>query len=81
MQRVHVDLCLGAAPIDDPLGGGSGWRDCGARLRRAGEHFPPILDADRFHNREPSATRTMIPLSPTVAHQLQCPRNLSASVL
>ena len=30
---------------------------------------------------EPLAARTMIPLSPTQAHQLQRPRNVSASVL
>ena len=37
--------------------------------------------AGRLHCREPSAARTMIALSPTLAHQLQRPRNLSASVL
>ena len=37
--------------------------------------------AGRLHCREPLAARTMIPLSPTLAHQLQRPRNVSASVL
>ena len=31
--------------------------------------------------REPSAARTMIALSPPLAHQLQRPRNVAASVL
>ena len=37
--------------------------------------------AGRLHCREPLAARTMIALSPTVAHQLQRPRNVSVSVL
>ena len=37
--------------------------------------------AGRLHCREPLAAWTMIPLSPTLAHQVERPRNVSASVL
>ena len=37
--------------------------------------------AEPIRRREPSAARTMIALSHPLAHQLQRPRNVSASVL
>ena len=37
--------------------------------------------ANRFRYPEPLAARTVVPLSPTLAHQVQRPSNVSASVL
>ena len=51
------------------------------RPRRAAERPPPILERRPIRCREPLAARTMIALSPTLAHHVQRARNVSASVL
>ena len=81
-------LAGGCAPSDPPNGNGTSWTlDAGGGLAALPSR-QRVLMADRrtvvvapIRCRERLATRPMIPLSPTLPHQVQRPRNVSASVL